>query len=127
MYYNSEVKKVIKQFKKDKFYSKESVKFIIENVKEFDSEKNDKTVLNNIVNIIDNDEKRCNASVKVFNTYCKVDFVPYFDDISGTKYVDINIHSDIPLAIEKALCDASWAIESKKNDWCSDADKGMSK
>ena len=30
MYYNSEVKKVIKQFKKDKFYSKENIKFIIE-------------------------------------------------------------------------------------------------
>ena len=120
MYYTSEVKKVIKQFKKNKSYSKEGIQFNIENYEKFESKKNDKTVLDNIVNIIKNDEKRCDAVAKIFNECCKVDFVPYFDDISGTKYVDINIHSDIPLATENGLSRISWLITKEKNKFCLD-------
>lgn len=115
MDYTSEVKKVIKQFKKNKSYSKEGIQFIIENHKKFESKKNDKTVLDNIVNIIKNDELIVDAVAKIFNEHCKVDFVPYFDDISGTKYVDINIYSNIPLATENGLSRISWLITKEKN------------
>ena len=116
MYYNSRIKKIMKEYKKNNSYSKDSVKYIIENYKEFVSKKNDKSVLNDIVNIIDNDENRCNAAAKVFSAYCSVDYCRYFDDISGTEYVDLTISANIPLDIEKKINEVSLEITETKNE-----------
>lgn len=110
------IKNIEKEFKINQKYSKDSINFLIENVSEFKSHNNDKAILKDIRNVMNNDKYRSETVTKIFSHFCEVSFEKYFDDISGTDYIDVVIDSEIPEELETKLKSISDKITREAED-----------